>query len=848
MTTTSTKYVPFDPLRICDICGDLQRKSTMRRLRGGMWACPNEPQWRDAVELSAANARQKPFRILPVKDAKPENWSSPDSYEGDDGEILNFIARMVAAGTRYENVASGDLAPLTGNLLQAYGWSAQYLYGMIAENKRPLRMINLAKSSLTQIANTLLTRQVGTTLGASTTAASGAFLESGASAYVTQDAASCGLALLYAYNVFGTASYLTAANLAASYLRNVQSIGKCAVFFTSSDSAGTARLYTGGVCSQVSTAFGGDPSERFYSNHQFYPGDLLTLQFWKLLLTVNGDQTVGTAGVPDGFVTSPAQLLSTSISEMRTFWTEGVRDSAGETYTGLSSTTPREFFNAYPASKPNFTPGTGRWEFFNGDASTGTDITAQNFAMALGSLYATEGASAQVVEVNDWLRSFTSNPEFEIPANESPSQLARSVLGTFDATAAPSTLLTVRDADNAYAATKKNGSGLYDWGAFGLLAPLWGNRSLSSFVESRKLPLGRNQRFLDGQRSDGDHFDWITLRGLSGLSYQTAFRTNLSGSSPGSSPFAIDSSTPTPPMEGLVFWVKGDAGVHRSGSNVTGWDDQSAYRQNLDASNAGSEPTIGTDVVAGIPGVVFPTLSTNPIDPSLTKFLGRSSNLRASDGSVFGIGTGEHTTRTVFAVIRPRTYLNNSIMQTGGFVCSFRGAENPAQKSFQCVFFLQAFFNFFEPIFEVYSTDGPYAVFNIRGPNTPGSTYQDRVLLTEWSSSYPAISVNVNGSAVTLNPTSISAGQADGGALLGTDGFTVGNLSNGTRTPNFQGTIFEILIWDRALAGDDLIAARNYASSRYNLGLVNLAMVNDAVRAAQFGAAFRINPSDPMQV
>lgn len=830
MTTTSTKYVPFDPLRICDICGDLQRKSSMRRLRGGMWACPNEPQWRDAVELSAANARQKPFRILPVKDAKPENWNSPDSYEGDDGEILNFIARAVGNGARYESVTNGDLAPLTGNLLQAYGWSAQYLYGMIAENKRPLRMINLAKSLLTQIANTLLARQVGTTLSGSTTAAFGAFLESGATVYVTQDAASCGLALLYAYNVFRTVSYLTAARLAASYLRNVQSIGKCASNFTSSDAAGTARLYTGGVCSEVSTTFGGDPAENFYSNHLFYPGDLLTLQFWKSLLNVDGDQTVGTSGVPDGFVTSPAQLLSTSISEMRDFWTNGVRDSAGETYTGLSTATPREFFNAYPAAKTGFSVvGTGRWEFEDGGASTGTNITAQNFAMALSALYAYEGASSQVTEINTWLRSFSSNPDFEIPANESPRDLARSVLGTFDATAAPATLLTVRDADASYAATKKNGSGLYDWGAFGLLAPLWGNRTLSLFMESRKLPLGRNQRFLDGQRSDGDHFDWITLRGLSGMSYQTAFKIDLNSPQGVIAYGSGSSSTPAPSMNGLVFWVTGSAGLESSGGLLTAWRDQGPLHQDLTTTD-GNAPSVGLDTVNGIPAVSFP-LGSN------SKYIRSAVTMKDRNGAPFTAATE----RTVFALILPKVG-NPGTVRTGGPVFEFR--ETPM---FQCLFDLESTFH--ANGFYWFDNAWPFSGASLLGPDTTQATYASKNTLAMWSGAASAgatVNAAVNGTSVPLTP-STSTG------LIGAPppaGFVLGNADNNTGTiqTNFQGAIAVVLVYDWIVTGADLAQTLNYLSAAGGLGITNLAMVNDAVRAAQFGAAFRINPSDPMQV
>jgi hypothetical protein len=415
-------YEAWNPRRLCDTCGDLYRLSQMRRLPGNVWSCnvlcAGE---RSATELSKANASQKPFLYRPVRNAKPEDPFNPDTFEADDGPILNFVARMVTAGTRYESVVAGDPAPLAGHKIDGLAWAGAYLYNVIADAKLGASTIARAKTLLSSVATQLMARQRGFGLFSTATQATdlfyGGFIESGATTYITQNTATSGLAMLYAYRVFGTTAYVTSARAAASYLRNVQAIGSNGSQFTSSDAPGTARLYTGAVCSEVSTASGVDPGQNFYSNHLFYPGDLIALQLWNELKITDGDQTIGCTATINGFDSTPSQLLSTSIADMRAFWANGVRDSALETYTGLSSTTPREFFNAYPATKSGFNvTGTGRWEYQDGNAATGTLISSLNFAKGLSALFAYEGASAQVTTVDGWMRSFTSNADFETPA------------------------------------------------------------------------------------------------------------------------------------------------------------------------------------------------------------------------------------------------------------------------------------------------------------------------------------------------------------------------------------------------------------------------------------------------
>jgi hypothetical protein len=359
--------------------------------------------------------------------------------------------------------------------------------------------------------------------------------------YFTERIGFAGLAFLAAYRITRTAKYLTSAQACATFLRNCQAIGShLAANFTSSDAAGTVRLYTGGV---VRTIAGGT---NLVSNHQFHPQSLSILEFWKALFEVSGDGTYGAPGTVGGvFTSSPAALLSTMMADMRAFWSVGTYDVAsGTTYTGLSATTPREFFNAYPAVHTGFIgrdgTGSGSWEFSDADASTGTQITGLNFSAALSALHAYEGYSSQVSSVWTWLMSFTSNAAFQaasgttlqdfsvVSTNNSvnpaapPTGQGNAVAPSYDPTLALATVLTVRDSANSYAAIKINGSALYEWAATGIMAAIQSSRNASAFRKAKdtvsEVAFRLPPDFVYGD--SGPTVDYATLRGRTGLSFQ----------------------------------------------------------------------------------------------------------------------------------------------------------------------------------------------------------------------------------------------------------------------------------------------------------------------------------------
>lgn len=828
MADTTVRYEPRNYRRLCDVCGMLRNISDMHR-QDDLWVCTYDAGERVRTELDRLNARERPFQIKPVPHPKPQNPYYPNTLETDDAAVFNFLAQQVTAQCRYEQVQSGA-APMAslGGSLPGLSWAARYFYDLIQANDRRADLIARAKVILATIADFLQTRQRGFGLSPASTRANdlfyGGFLASGATVYVTQDTATSGLALLYAYRVLGLATYRDGARAAASYLRNVQAIGSDGSQHTSSDPSGTSRLYTGAVCSEVSTTFGVDPGQFFYSNHLFYPGGLIALEFWNELKTTDGDQSIGCTATLNGFDSTPAQLLSTSITDMRTCWETGITDATGEQINGLSSTTPREFFNAYPQVKSGFvTMGTGMWQYVDGDADTGTQVSSQNFCAALSALYNYEGATTQVTTISDWLRTFTSNPDFETPDDTSTSDLYRSTTGTYDATLAPATLLTVRDADDEYAATAENGSSLYDWGAFGLLSRIWASRNRGSFMTSRLYPLNTVQRYFDGNATDIET-DRVELRGLSGLTMQTGFLSNTNGTTPGAIPYQQGSAVGTTPPGvgvGLVLWLKGDAGRTVVGSALTAWADQSGYGQNF-GTDATYEPAANAVTINGIPCASFSAAST--------AYLIRAG-LRDRNGVQMGYNTGETQSVTVMAVFKPGL---TSFSIYGGPVFMFGGSASPP---FQCIFDNED--NLGANGWWLYSRGWRNAADSLQGPNVVETAFNGAATVGMWSSSaFPDISVAVNGSSVSLTPTTMPG--AIGGAATPTA--MLGNVLTGGFGLAFGGAIAEVLVWDYKLSPAEAAQATAYVAGRYSsigLGSVNLAMVNDAVRAAQFGRSFR---------
>lgn len=806
---TTTSYVPYDYRRVCDLCGNLYNRSRLSK-QGRYMYCDAHKGERINEQLDRANARQKPFRILPVPNAKPEDPIAPDVFEAEESTIFSLLDFVRAGGARYAQVESGEAAPLpnAADVIPTNGWACWHYYGL-AIATYPKGHVNVwqaqALAHLRTAADTVLALQ--TLMGTrATNAFYGGLLATGASKYYAEDAAVGGIAFLYAYRALGDLKYLWAARNAASFLRNLQAIGKYGTNFTSSDAAGTARLYTGGITSLVSTTAG------FYSDHCFYPSSLLALWFWNELRLTDGDQSLGATTAATGFDTAPAQLLAACMADLRSFWATGTYDvTTLDVRTGFSATTPSEFFNAYPQVKPNTdVNGTGSWEYEDGFASNGTTITGLNFAKALASLYAIDGLTDQVTAIDNWLQTFTSNPSFETPAVSSAQTLQHATTGTYDPTLGIAQLLLVRD-PTTFAPTAKNGGSLYDWGAFGLVSPIWSRRRGQSLKNGRYQAALERQRFRDGLASDSYWDDRGFLRGRQGLSYQTGFREVLAHG-----PLALTreaTAITTPPSDDMLFWFKSDRGVTMDPDGyVTAWADQGPHHWDLTTVWTGIDRALFTENVAnGLPALLFPPQAPagtmDYIDPR-----GGSATPR--------LPTEAGAPRIVLAMVKQHATAPTN--GPGGLIVAFRRSGEDLE-------------------FGMWTNGGRQMPFNNEGPWAQKVTienYEDVVNVIDWTwygqTATPPLLVHVNDVEKPYTvPIEILRDDT------GNNGFSVGGVASFGGNRNYAGFIFEVLVY-----GSVNPATRQRAADylQFRAGQLSAAIVYDGVAAAQYGFSLRQAP------
>lgn len=817
---TLTPYVPYDYRRLCDICGVLHMRSSLRR-KGSYMICDDHPGERIDEELDRANARQRPFRILPVPNAKPEDQNAPDVFESEESEIFNLLDAARQGGARYVQVASGMPTPLpnAADVLPTNGWAAWHYYGLaLATYPRGHQDVWHTQSlaHLRTAADAVLALQTLTGTVA-TNSYYGGFISAGAGVYYSEDASVCGMALLYAYRLLGDVKYLYGARAAASFLRNLQAIGSDGVHFTSTDAAGLGRLYTGAVTNLVSSSSG------FHSDHTFYPSSLIALQFWNELRLTDGDQAIGaTTAISGDFSTVPQRLMSACMADMRKFWVNGTFDVAtGTVRAGLSATTPAEKFNAYPADKsgvPDPIPGTGSWEYRDGDATSGTTVSGLNFAKGLSATYAVDGLTAQVTSIDDWLQLFKSNSAFETPADTSARDLQRSTTGTYNAAQGIARDLLVRDAANNFAATAKNGGSLYEWGAFGLMSPIWSKRHALGFKLGRVSASLPRRRLSDGLPSDGDWDDRGFMRGRQGLSTQTDFSEVFTHG-----PTEAATSGPplsSPPMDNMIFWFRADKGVTANAAGqVSNWADQGPHGWDVQpiASTGGMGPTsvwpvFHTNVINGLPGLLF-TADGGGFGSTLLQHV--------YDSGAVNLPTADGAPVTALALVKFAD-LN------GGTVCTLRLNNPDLEFGMRYI----AKWDFQAPLST--GQDG-VPVFA-----TPFVDYTNQPLVLDWvyyGASPPEPIVHANGAFIQLVP------GHELQAYAGEVGFSIGYCNaafgSGNSANAMNGYIEEVMLYGGTDLGQ-LAQSRSYLLGR--AGLLTQGIVYDAVSAAQFGLSLRQVP------
>lgn len=515
-------YIPGDDFgRVCDVCGRL-RPGKGFRIVANRWICDRHPSYVPREQLDRV-----PYVELgapkPIPGAKPVNWT--DTYEIAEAQILELMA--YAPLFELSVVASAPVArSFDGTGPAAY--AAIYLYDLIADARRPARWTTYAEGLLRTLGDWLVTHQRG---GPSVSGFTSADIQwggysttpgSSTDSFFPSDAAAGGLALLRAYQVFGSQKYLDAARACAWFLRGAQCGDKLASRPSSSDAAGASPFHFGMWTNRVTLSGGVYDFDHRY--HVFNYG--IGLEFLVAYLAVVGDEVIGSSTTGAVFTASRAALVSTAIAEARAFWRDGaysVDDAA--VVVGLSSATPREFFDAYPANKGLFT-GRGSWQFNDGALSVGTVVSGLGWAGALRGLHAVGDALATTLF--DWLMTFTSNPTFEVSAtthaygqvtftSANDRALYAGLAGTYNPKYALATTLKVRSAG---AAVTTNGSSLYSLATAGMLAALYSTRQQTSFATLKDALSVPRPRFREGFDPRDGQYLYLGPLANSGLSFQ----------------------------------------------------------------------------------------------------------------------------------------------------------------------------------------------------------------------------------------------------------------------------------------------------------------------------------------
>lgn len=512
--------------RTCDVCGAIREmKAGVFRKIAGRYVCDWHANY--IPEEALEKIPLQTFPVRPIKDAKP--FAPRDTYEVAESELLSFLAHNYQ--TDYLDTTWGYPSPVSSDtwLGGVYGaaWTAIYFYDVISEAQRSRKTIAYLRTKLREIADWLLTRMIAGPHKVSswdnTHIQWGAFATSAGAAtgldttlYPSINGAA-GIALLRAYQLFGSSKYLEAARAAAWHVRSAQ----CGGYITSWH----AQLVDGGDHHHWGTftrTINIDAAGFVRMDHYYTPGELTCLEFLVLFRSIAGNETIGSSDISLHFSRSRETTVTTAIAEAVNFWTGvGPMDATvGTSVQGFSITTPYHGFNSFPTNNKYLVTGTGSWEYSDGLA--GTMVGGLEWATGIRALSA---ASQSVTTMFDWLMTFTSNATKELSdpgsaPRSQPTYTQKTLYGTykgdsFDPKRALSTSLLVKESGSS---VTKNATGIYDYAALGLLASLYSSRQQASF-KNTKDALNEPRPRSRGGLQDGLYLR-LPLLGRSGLGMQ----------------------------------------------------------------------------------------------------------------------------------------------------------------------------------------------------------------------------------------------------------------------------------------------------------------------------------------
>lgn len=444
------------------------------------WEC-DAPGDRIREEEDAAIARQRPFRILPVPNAKPLTVDSPYDWQAEEAQVFDFVV----------SVAPSDVAGGASSVAAAAA-AASYMADIIVEGIRPAVWLSTALTVLDRCLTYLISVHYGGGIAATPdNIRYGGFLAGGT--FATTSAIAAGRAFIKGFNATGNWLYLAGAKRCATFIRHSQCRDLQSPY-TSYPSAGGA-YHVGGCSATVSNATGLLSSR--YNLIDVYAAEFLV----ELGDVIGMDATFGDAASTSYFTAATSATLETMIAELVAFGVTGAKDAnhSGDYVSGLSTTQAR---SAYTAASSDGSSGAGVW-------STDTTISSDIIASALAGIFALNGVDDTVTAMLAWLAAFTSNSANRTPSTNTEAQTLAGITGTYDPA------VCIASGLQASAPFTESTGATYSLSTLGIMAPYASESNATAFRASRAA-VSVGERFSTFDLS----FRYLGLTGLAGLSLQ----------------------------------------------------------------------------------------------------------------------------------------------------------------------------------------------------------------------------------------------------------------------------------------------------------------------------------------
>ena len=243
------------------------------------------------------------------------------------------------------------------------------------------------------------------------------------------------------------------------------------------------------------------------------------------------------------------------------------------------------------------------------------------------------------------------------------------------------------------------------------------------------------------------------------------------------------------PQSGLSLWLKADAGVTLSGSDVTAWADQSGNGFNANGNVVdGVNPTFVSNVKNGKPILRFGNSNSATVLRTNATTFGNSGEF-----TIFTAHQYNETDNT-WAELISKGDLATEEGTTFAISARFIGSEDPTQSSFGVMGFAN----------DEYAWNFLY--------QDPASTSWSLLVATQ-SVANNSQTYHINGSlasssasVASINQTNIAIGIGNGG-----DGATPLGASNG----GFKGDLAEIIFYNRAVTTPERQQVEAYLNAKY---------------------------------